>query len=72
MNDTVLVMLVVAFAGAFGGLVLVRTVVAERAAGEHGVRQPRSRLVRLLDLAGVVVTVLLVASVVLRVMNAVG
>ncbi|WP_037366126.1 hypothetical protein [Amycolatopsis orientalis] len=72
MNDAVLVFLVAVFAGAFAGLVLVRTAAAERAAGERGVRPPRSRLVRRLDLAAVVVTVLLVASVVLRVMNAVG
>ncbi|WP_116204632.1 hypothetical protein [Amycolatopsis circi] len=72
MTDSVSVLSVVVFAAAFCGLVIVRTVLAERAAGERGVRQARSRRVRRLDLAGVAVTVLLFAAVVLRVMNAVG
>ena len=71
MTDSVLVLLVVALSTAFLVLVAVRTVVAERAAGDRGTRPAGSRLVRWLDVVGVVVTVLLVAAVVLRVVNTV-
>ncbi|WP_020659000.1 hypothetical protein [Amycolatopsis benzoatilytica] len=71
MIDSVLVLLLVLLSGAFVVLVLVRTVVAERAAGDRGIRPAGSHLVRWLDLSGVLVTVLLVAAAVLRVVNAV-
>lgn len=71
MTDTVLVVLTAALTGAFFAIVIARTVLAERIAGDH--RAPAgSPRVRRLDRAGVVVTVLLIAVVVLRVVNAVG
>lgn len=71
MTDSVLVLLVVALSAAFVVLVSVRTVVAERAAGDRGIRPAGSWLVRWLDLVGVAVMVLLIAAVVLRVVNTV-
>lgn len=71
MNDTLLVILTLAPAGAFGAIVLTRTVLAERAAGEHGRSHERTPLVLWLDRAGVTVTVLVIAAVLFRVVNTV-
>ncbi|WIX76689.1 hypothetical protein QRX50_35325 [Amycolatopsis carbonis] len=71
MNDALLVLLTVALAVAFGAIVFARTVLTERAAGRHGRPHTRTPLVRRLDGAGVVVTALVIAAVVFRVVNTV-
>ncbi|QRP47868.1 hypothetical protein [Amycolatopsis sp. FDAARGOS 1241] len=71
MTDVFLVILTLALAAAFGAIVLTRTVLAERAAGARGRPYERTRLVRRLDRAGALVTVLVIAAVVFRVVNTV-
>ncbi|HWD03345.1 MAG TPA: hypothetical protein VG674_12930 [Amycolatopsis sp.] len=71
MTDLVLVVLTIALCGLFFGIVITRTVLAERATADKRANRG-SPWLRHLDRAGVVVTVLLAAAVVLRVLNAVG
>ncbi|MEV8610764.1 hypothetical protein AB0383_23010 [Amycolatopsis sp. NPDC051373] len=71
MNDALLALLTVALAAALGAIVFARTVLTERAVGRHGRPHARTPLVRRLDRAGVVVTALVIAAVVFRVVNTV-
>jgi len=74
MTDFVLVVLIIALTCAFFLIVVVRTLVAEHQAGTRGIvdRRARPPLIRRLDLTGVVITVLVAAAVVIRIVNTVG
>jgi predicted secreted protein len=74
MTDRLLVMLIVICTAGLAAILATRTVLAERAAGTGtvpGAPATRPPLVRRLDTAGVVITVLLFAVVVIRVVNTV-